>query len=56
LARCLGGLVSDPALRARLGVSGRASAQERFNPDDFVRGFIDVYEEARVRVATHAGN
>jgi glycosyltransferase involved in cell wall biosynthesis len=56
LARCLARLISDPALRARLGVSGRASAQERFNPDDFVRGFIHVYEEARVRVATHAGN
>jgi glycosyltransferase involved in cell wall biosynthesis len=56
LARCLARLVSDPTLRARLGVSGRASAQERFNPDDFVRGFIHVYEEARVRVATHAGN
>ena len=56
LARCLARLIGDPLLRARLGAAGRASAQERFDPDDFVRGFLHVYEEARLRVAAHAGH
>jgi len=55
LSRCLARLVMDPALRSALGAAGRASALRRFDTDDFVRGFIDVYEEAR-RAAAHAGN
>lgn len=56
LARCLARLVADSELRARLGTAGRAAALHRFNPDDFARGFISVYEEARVRAAAHASH
>jgi glycosyltransferase involved in cell wall biosynthesis len=56
LSRCLARLVADRALRSRLGTAGRASALRRFNTDDFVRGFIDVYQEARLRAAAHAGH
>lgn len=56
LARCLARLAADPDLRSRLGRGGREAALHRFNPDDFVRGFIDVYEEARVRAAAHASH
>ena len=56
LARCLERLVADPDLRSRLGTAGRASALRRFNPDDFARAFIDVYEEARQRATAHAGH
>ena len=56
LAHCLARLVADSDLRARLGKAGRAAALHRFSPDDFVRRFIDAYEEARVRAAAHAGH
>ncbi|HYT66991.1 MAG TPA: glycosyltransferase family 4 protein [Vicinamibacterales bacterium] len=56
LATCIERLASDAALRARLGEAGRRSAIRQFDPDDFTRAFIDVYQEARARVTTHAGH
>jgi len=55
LSRCIARLVTDPALRSRLGDAGRASAVRRFSPDDFTRSFIHIYEEARLRAAVDAG-
>jgi glycosyltransferase involved in cell wall biosynthesis len=50
LAHCIERLIVDPALRARLGAAGRQSALRRFDPEVFIREFIDVYEGARTRV------
>jgi glycosyltransferase involved in cell wall biosynthesis len=52
LARSIERLVTDSALRARLGIAARQSAVRRFDPDLFTRAFIDVYQEAHPRVMT----
>ena len=49
LTRCLERLADDPALRARLGAAARQSALRQFDPDQFTRAFIEVYEAAALR-------
>ena len=49
LARCLERLADDPALRSRLGAAARQSALRQFDPDQFTRAFIEVYEAAADR-------
>lgn len=55
LARCISRLANDPDLRARLGAEGRRSALRLFDPDDFTRAFVNVYQEARTRAEQHVG-
>ena len=52
LARALDRCAADPALRARLGAAARRSALERFDPDTFVRRFLDVYTKAAPAAAS----
>jgi glycosyltransferase involved in cell wall biosynthesis len=42
-------LAMDAPLRARLGATARESARRRFDPAQFTRAFIDVYESTYVR-------
>ena len=55
LARCIERLAGDAPLRARLSAAARQSALRRFDPEEFTRRFIAVYQEAHARVRTHAG-
>jgi glycosyltransferase involved in cell wall biosynthesis len=52
LARGIERLVTDRALRVRLGIAARQSAVRRFDPDAFTRAFIDVYQQARPSVVS----
>jgi glycosyltransferase involved in cell wall biosynthesis len=56
LARCIERLASDAALRARLGAAARQSALRLFDPAAFTAAFIDVYQQACVRVMPHVRN
>jgi glycosyltransferase involved in cell wall biosynthesis len=56
LAVCVARLVADPALRARLGAAARQSAIRRFDAGTFAQAFVDVYQDARLRVMSHASH
>jgi glycosyltransferase involved in cell wall biosynthesis len=45
LAAALGSLLADPELRRRMGSSGRARAEERFDLAAFRRAHVDLYEQ-----------
>lgn len=46
LARAIYRFAVNSPLRARLGAAARQTAVRRFDPDTFVRRFLDVYERA----------
>ncbi len=46
IARRLGELLRDDALRQRMGATGRRIAEDRFHPDRVARLTLDVYHEA----------
>jgi glycosyltransferase involved in cell wall biosynthesis len=45
LARAIRDVIRDPAMAARFGEAGRASAETRFRADTMVAQFADLYEE-----------
>ena len=45
LARAIRDVIRDPAMAARFGEAGRASAEARFRTDTMVAQFADLYEE-----------
>ena len=49
LSQAIDRCVDEPALRTRLGAAARQAAVRRFNPDDFTRAFLEVYERAAER-------
>ncbi|MEJ7810648.1 MAG: glycosyltransferase [Gemmatimonadaceae bacterium] len=51
LARCIERLVTDPALRERLGTAGRATAERRFDRARLGGEFGAVYRDAIARAA-----
>jgi glycosyltransferase involved in cell wall biosynthesis len=52
LARCIEQLAGDASLRARLGAAARQSARRQFDPDEFTRAFINVYQAARAHTVS----
>lgn len=53
LAHCITRLAGDPALRCRLAIEGRRIAVRRFDPDEFTRQLVAVYDRARERETSH---
>jgi glycosyltransferase involved in cell wall biosynthesis len=50
LAHAITRCATDASLRARLGTAARATAVRRFDPDEFTRAFLEIYERAGRRV------
>jgi len=56
LAGGIAKLLADPALRARMGSSGRIRARENFTTEAMMRGMQGLYAEALERAARRAGH
>lgn len=52
LACAIDRLAVDPAMRARLGTAGRATAERCFDPDVFTGAFLDIYDRVAFSART----
>lgn len=56
LAECIVKLVSDPALRARLGAAGRDSIQQRFNRKQMTQQLVSSYLNVAAKQSPNTDN